>query len=140
MKYLRLFLFLFISPMAAGSSINEHSEQARLDYMQNCQGCHLADGQGLIGSVPSMKNHLDKFLSVPGGREFLVQVPGSANSPLNDLKLANLLNWLLVTMSEQPLADSFTAYTQAEVHKLRQSLLVDVTKIRADLVAQFPSE
>lgn len=110
--------------------------EPRTNYMINCQGCHLADGRGKTGSVPSMKGELHKFLTVPGGREFLVQVPGSANAPLNDAELAELLNWMLGSMSGA-INNNFSPYTEAEVKKLRAKVLVDVMKTRERLVRQF---
>ncbi len=35
--------------------------------MLNCQGCHLGDGSGLPGVVPSMRGIVAGFLDVPGG-------------------------------------------------------------------------
>lgn len=115
--------------------------EPRINYMINCQGCHLADGSGKPGSVPSMKGELHKFLAVPGGREFLVQVPGSANAPLNDAELAKLLNWMLESLSadnkKAGKSDSFSPYTESEVKKLRAKVLVDVMTTREALVKQF---
>ncbi|MBB6520949.1 c-type cytochrome [Pseudoteredinibacter isoporae] len=115
--------------------------EPRINYMINCQGCHLADGSGKPGSVPSMKGELHKFLAVPGGREFLVQVPGSANAPLNDAELAELLNWMLESLSTDKNnngeGESFSPYTELEVKKLRAKVLVDVMNTREALVKQF---
>ncbi len=47
-----------------------------VEYALNCQGCHRADGAGTPGSVPSLADSVARFLTVPGGREYLVQVPG----------------------------------------------------------------
>lgn len=109
--------------------------RAKTNYMLNCQGCHQADGTGLPDNVPSMRGFAGKFLQVPGGRAFLVQVPGSSNSPLDNAELAELLNWILLTMSAEQLDDSFQYYTEQEVSELRQHVLVDVGRTRAGLVA-----
>jgi len=85
-----------------------------------------------------MRNFVGSFLAVPGGRDFLVQVPGSANSPLSDADLAELLNWILTTMSAEQLGNDFQYYTATEVRKMRRHVLVDVAAVRADLVAQIP--
>tara|TARA_R110001599_G_scaffold353859_1_gene600539 strand:- start:42808 stop:43224 length:417 start_codon:yes stop_codon:yes gene_type:complete len=111
--------------------------RAQSNYMLNCQGCHLADGSGLPGSVPSMRGIVGSFLTVPGGRDFLVQVPGSANAPLSDAALAELLNWILTTMSAEQLSPDFQYYTGAEVEKMRQHTLVDVAEVRSNLVAKM---
>ena len=112
-------------------------DRAQSNYMLNCQGCHLADGSGLPGSVPSMRGIVGSFLTVPGGRDFLVQVPGSANAPLSDADLAELLNWILTTMSAEQLTPDFQYYTGEEVAQLRQHTLIDVASVRAGIVAKI---
>jgi len=64
-------------------------------YMMECQGCHLADGGGGINSIPALRNNVAKFPGVPGGREYLVQLPGVALSSLSDPDLTAVLNWML---------------------------------------------
>ena len=124
--------------LTAGVDTPIDEERARQNYMLNCQGCHKADGSGLTDSVPSMQNFVGSFLAVPGGRDFLVQVPGSANSPLSDAALAELLNWILTTMSAEQLTTDFRFYTEDEVAQTRSRVLVDVARTRADLVALMP--
>ncbi|MFT6286758.1 MAG: hypothetical protein ACJAYC_001592 [Halieaceae bacterium] len=137
MPLLLLFLLTFSGELSAGDAVHIDSNRAHANYMLNCQGCHLADGSGLPGSVPSMRGFVARFLEVPGGREFLVQVPGSANAPLSDSELAELLNWILLTMSGAQLGDGFDYYTTDEVSLARAVILQDVTKTRAELVANM---
>jgi cytochrome c553 len=114
------------------------TDSAQADYMLNCQGCHLPDGQGFPArNVPSLSNHLGKFLQVDGGREFLVQVPGSAQSTLSDEQLAAVLNWMLISFSPNELPDNFQPYQVDEVHHLRQSPLVEVTQVRQKLLNEI---
>ena len=136
---LTTFLSLLSLPAVLLSTSAQAIDTARAqqNYMLNCQGCHKADGTGLPGSVPSMRNFVGSFLTVPGGRDFLVQVPGSANSPLSDAALAELLNWILTTMSAQQLDEDFLFYTEEEVSQSRAQVLVDVADIRAGLVAKM---
>lgn len=121
-------------PVIADTAVN--ADRARVNYMLNCQGCHLTDGTG-IGDIPEMKNFVGNFLRVPGGREYLVGVPGSANAPLNDALLAELLNWMLVEISANELPPDWQPYTEAEVASYRATPLTDVEKIRARLVDQI---
>lgn len=116
--------------------LTRNGRSPHVNYMTECQGCHLPDGSGQKGSVPSMKAELHRFLKVEGGREFLVQVPGSANSKLSDADLATLLNWLLPKMGGIA-ADGFKPYTPEEIATYRSQRLVDVTGTRAALVAKF---
>ena len=119
------------------ANVVANADKARVDYMLNCQGCHLPEGRGIPGVVPVMKGYVGNFLRVPGGREFLVQVPGSANAALDDAALADLLNWVLVTMSPEQLPAGWVPYTGAEVAKLRAVPLREVSQVRAALVARM---
>lgn len=119
--------------LAANGIANEN--RARINYMLNCQGCHGPDAQGSeAADVPRMKNYVGHFLRVPGGREYLVQVPGSANAAVNDAQLAELLNWILLTMSPEQIPASFVPYSEAEVKTLRYSPEEDVIGTRQTLV------
>ncbi len=125
---------LLAQPLLAGEPV--HSERARIDYMLNCQGCHLPDGGG-AGDVPRMKDFVGNFLKVPGGRAFLVQVPGAANAPLDDARLAALLNWMLVEISRDQLPADFRPYSADEVGEYRTTRLRDVLQTRAQLIQKI---
>lgn len=109
----------------------------RVNYMTNCQGCHLPNGEGMAGKVPAMRGFLANFLTVPGGREYLVQVPGVANSTLGDAELAAMMNWLIPTMGPS-IPGEFRPYSAAEIGTLRKKRLQDVNSMRADLIAKMP--
>ncbi|WP_225923119.1 c-type cytochrome [Pseudomonas xantholysinigenes] len=111
------------------------TEPRQFDYMLNCQGCHLPDGSGNPArGVPAFPGQLGRFLSLPGGREYLVQVPGSALSGLSDEALANVLNWMLARFDPGHLPADFQAYTGAEVRRWRQAVPSDVNAIRERLL------
>ena len=106
--------------------------------MLNCQGCHLPDGSGFPArQVPDLRNQMGRFLSVPGGREFLVQVPGSAQTVLNDTDLARLLNWMVVRFSAAQVPADFQPYSATEVGVLRKTPLVNLTQVRTDLLQRI---
>ncbi|TFG96603.1 MAG: hypothetical protein E4H11_03170 [Myxococcales bacterium] len=132
----RIALVVLVALVAAADAA---AESARLLYMLHCQGCHLADGAGKAGEVPSLVGTLGRFLAVPGGRAYLVQVPGSAHSPLSDIELASVLNWMLASLGPAADALDFVAYDAAEVAQYRSTPLVDVAAARADLVRQMGS-
>lgn len=116
----------------------DNPARAQVNYMLNCQGCHGAEGAGTAdGVVPVMKDFVGKFLSVEDGREFLVRVPGSANAPLTDAALAEVLNWMLPQLSPAEIPEGFEPYTAAEVAELREHPLADVISERAKLVARM---
>ncbi|MGH0036197.1 MAG: c-type cytochrome [Myxococcota bacterium] len=109
----------------------------RIDYMLQCQGCHLPDGTGLAGSVPSLAGEIGRFLLVPGGRAFLVRVPGSAQSVLDDRALAEVLNWMVREFGPDEVASDFRPYGAEEVARWRSEPLVDVAGVRRELVARI---
>jgi mono/diheme cytochrome c family protein len=73
-------------------------ERAAEDYVLNCSGCHRRDGSGTPGVVPSLRT-LGPLLERPGAREYLARVPGVAQAPLDDTRLAALLDWVLRELS-----------------------------------------
>jgi mono/diheme cytochrome c family protein len=109
---------------------------ARADYMVHCQGCHLPDGAGRPPEVPSLVADMAKFLSIDGGRAYLVQVPGTANSALDNARVAALLNWMLAQFTPGGLPSEFRPYTTAEVASYRAERLPDPVSRRASLLAQ----
>jgi hypothetical protein len=111
--------------------------KTRVMYMMHCQGCHLSDGSGVVNRVPNMHNYLANFLQVKGGREFLVQVPGSANAPLNDGELAQLLNWMLTSFSPKLLGNNWQTYTAKEISAYRSRVLTEVIEHRQALVRKI---
>lgn len=123
---------------AAPPDLSRNGRPPQVNYMTECQGCHLPDGSGMAGRVPSMKGEVQHFLAVPGGREFLVRVPGAANSKLSDADLAALLNWLVPRFGGMP-QTSFAPYTPQEVATYRAQRLIDVSATRRALVAAFPA-
>jgi len=106
----------------------------RIDYTLHCRGCHGPDGAGVAGAAPSFRGHLAKFLWVPGGRAYLVQVPGTAQSELDDEHVAVLLNWLLEEFSSDQIPPGFVPYRAEEVTGLRRSRMTDVVAVRAKLM------
>ncbi len=121
-----------VSMLTPSASLSE----PRIDYMLECQGCHLADGSG-SEHVPALKDSVARFLAIAGGRAFLVQVPGSALSPLGDDELAGVLNWIVAEFGPEAYARNATPYNASEVRRLRRSPLVDVEGVRRKLIRRF---
>ena len=80
-------LVLVVSSTTHADSYEEH------DYILNCSGCHRIDGAG-SRAVPSFRN-MSELADKPGAREYWIRVPGAAQAPLSDERLAALMNWLL---------------------------------------------
>ena len=139
---MKLFLlcFVFVAGEALSASFSgvDNPERARVNYILNCQGCHGPDGAGSAdGDVPRMKNFLGNFLSVEGGREFLIRVSGVANAPLTDASIAELLNWTLHTQSPDQIPTGFLPYSESDISEWRRRPLDDVAHERERLVGRM---
>jgi mono/diheme cytochrome c family protein len=108
---------------------------AQVNYALHCQGCHLPDGSGMPGKVPDMRGQLGRYMRLPSGRAYIVQVPGSANARISDKEKADLLNWLVAEMG--PVDDRFRPYTAQEVATLRQKWLTQPLVARTTLQARL---
>ena len=126
---------LLLLCISATTSANEIL--ARQNYILNCQGCHLPDGSGSKGNVPKMNDFVGYFLHVPGGREFIVQVPGAASAPISDRELADVMNWMLLNFSRNELPEPFEPYSAEEIGKLREEPLIDILQRREELIARI---
>ncbi|HEY6417683.1 MAG TPA: cytochrome c [Candidatus Binataceae bacterium] len=105
-------------------------------YLLNCWGCHRPNGEEIPGTAPSLKGAAD-FLRVPGGRAYLIRVPGVAESALDDAQVAAVMNWILNSFSKDRLAADFTPYDAAEIRKYRAERMLDVVGTRKALVAKM---
>jgi len=106
-------LLLLALPTRA-DSYEEH------DYILNCSGCHRMDGRG-SRTVPSLLA-MRELLGKPGVRAYWAQVPGVAQAPLTDARLAALLNWLVKRFTGQ---SPNPPYTKEEAKRLRRTPLRD---------------
>jgi hypothetical protein len=113
--------------------------QPAVNFELHCMGCHLADGSGESGRVPSIRRSLAVFSATPEGRAYVIRVPGVAQSPLSDEETAALLNWIARNLSEAAPPAGFTDYSVAEVAAGRAHPLVQVSRVRARLLRKSNS-
>ena len=121
---------------------NEESveyRRAKFNYQMFCLGCHAPDGAG-HKSVPSLRDSMSQFMRFKEGRAFMVQVPGSANSVLSDEHLAEVLNWMTREFSKHVVDQDWREYTADEVSEYRKEPLLQIEKLREQLVKRFPSK
>jgi hypothetical protein len=113
------------------------AESPRNLYTLNCWGCHRSNGEGVAGTAPPLINAAD-FLRVPGGREYLIRVPGVSQSMLDDADTALVMNWILETFSKGRVPADFRLFTAAEIHHARaEPHLFDITEIRTQLLSKM---
>ena len=103
------------------------------DYMLYCMGCHGAQAQGVPGKIPPLAGSLSLFMRTPEGRNYLLRVPGAANSALPDAQLAAVLNWLAETYGPAG-APPAVPFTVDEVTRVRRTPLADVQAKRREVV------
>jgi hypothetical protein len=104
------------------------------DYMLYCMGCHGAQAEGVPGKIPPLAHSLGRFMRMPAGRNYVLRVPGAANSVLSDAQLAAVLNWLAQEYSSEELTADVPMFTVAEVTALRHSPLASVLAARHEVV------
>lgn len=116
-------------------------QRAWQHWVLNCQGCHSPDATGRPNATPNMAGEVARFLSVPGGRDYLGRVPGVANSPLKDADLAELVNWMLTRFDPDHMPKDFVPYTAEEIAALRgKPLRTEASKTRAALIARMSAQ
>ena len=105
------------------------------DYILYCMGCHGDQAQGVPGKVPPLAGSVALFMRSADGRNYVLRVPGAANSALSDAQLAAVLNWLAERFppAATPAAPP-APFTTAEVTELRRTPLADVRERRREVV------
>ena len=113
-------------------------QQARQDWTIQCQGCHGVKAKGFESGTPRMNGQVSKFLGLEGGRAYLAQVPGVANAPLSNARLANVMNWTLVEFDPKHIPADSAPYTADEIGLLRKTpLFLDSADVRQNILSQM---
>ena len=128
----RLPLFVLLAA-AIGAAHAERS--AEINYKLQCMGCHLPDGTGHPPAVPDLTRELGEMLSVPGGRDYLVQVPGASQAPISDAELAAVVNFLVTQFVSAQAREDYEPFTAQQVARLRGAPLRNVHEVREELLA-----
>jgi cytochrome c553 len=109
------------------------------DYMLYCMGCHGAEAQGVPGKIPPLAGTLARFMRSSEGRNYVLRVPGAANSVLSDARLAAVLNWLTERYgaADEPRPAPFT---EEEVTAARRMPLANVQETRREVVRKLAAD
>jgi hypothetical protein len=137
---MRVIALIALLAGAAGTAGAEPLSDVRSNYLFSCRGCHLADGRGVPPHVPTLRDTLGTLVTRPGGREYLVRVPGVLQSRLGDHALADVLNYVLTEFNRDTLPADFKPYTQSEVAAARQRILADPVAFRRAMLSESPLE
>ncbi len=103
---------------------------AQTNYLLYCSGCHLPSGIGNPPNVPTLHDELGRMMAVEEMRSYLVQVPGSSQTPLSDEELADVVNWVLNEFNAATLPADFRPISAEEVAAARGVILADPLKYR----------
>ena len=76
--------FILVSLAASADAFAD----PKTDYLLYCRGCHLADGSSVPPQVPTLLNVIGRIVATPEGRDYVIRVPGVAQSALPDKQLA----------------------------------------------------
>src|ERR1700745_3054108 len=125
-------LTLAVALVAGGFATAVRAGPAQ-DYMLYCMWCHGAQEQGGPGKLPPPAGSPSLFMRTPEGRDYLLRVPGAANSALPDAQLAAVLNWL-AERYPAPEPASITPFTAAEVARVRRIPLANVQARRREVL------
>jgi cytochrome c553 len=116
--------------MGVGGAVRASPAQ---DYVLFCMGCHGTDAQGVPGKIPPLAGSLALFMRAPEGRDYVLRVPGAANSALSDAQLAAVLNWLAERYAAAN-APPPAPFTTEEVTRVRRTPLANVQATRREVV------
>ena len=119
-----------LAAMALAGTAAASPEQ---DYVLYCMGCHGESAQGVPGRIPPLAGALARFMRIGEGRNYVLRVPGAANSVLTDAQLAAVLNWLAerYRLPGDPRPEPFTVQ---EVTAVRRTPLAAVEATRSEVV------
>lgn len=126
-------LLVFAMQFAAPSA----DADPKVDYLLHCSGCHMPDGSGLASVVPTLHEVIGRMVAEPAGRAYIVRVPGVSQAPIDNKKLAEVINWMLLEFSSETLPNDFKPFTVREVARARSQQLADPLKLRAELFPDY---
>src|ERR1700681_1415136 len=129
-------VLLAATAIAAGILTAAASAGPAQDYTLYCMGCHGAQAQGVPGKIPPLAGALARFMRTPEGRNYVLRVPGAANSALADAQLAAVLNWLAERYSA-PDEPRVAPFTVEEIARVRHTPLTNVLATRREVIGSL---
>ena len=130
---MRRLLLLAATGLAVSALAGAADASPGQDYMLYCMGCHGAEARGVPGKIPPLAGALARFMRTSEGRNYVLRVPGAANSALSDARLAAVLNWLAERYGA-PDEPRPAPFTEEEVTRARRVPLANVQAARRDVV------
>ena len=101
--------------------------QARLDYIENCGGCHGVNGDTVPAHLPELQGRVGWFMCTPEARAYLLRLPNVAHSRIKDnAELADLMNFVIFVLGEGSVPAGTKPFTAAEVESERKHALTNM--------------
>ena len=102
-------------------------EQARMDYVENCGGCHGVQGRSAPAEVPELRDRVGYFLCTPAARAYLLRLPNVVHSRIADnQELADMMNFVVFGLGGASAPRDAAPFTAAEVAQNRPLVLASV--------------
>ncbi|HIQ16507.1 MAG TPA: cytochrome C [Novosphingobium capsulatum] len=115
----------------APQAVMEDPNQARVDYIENCGGCHGVNGSTVPAQLPELMGRVGWFMCTPESRAYLIRLPNVAHSHLHDnAELADLMNYVVFVLGGNSVPAGTKPFTAQEVgrerlHALSNASLTD---------------
>jgi cytochrome c553 len=132
-------LLLAATGLAVSAFAGAASASPGQDYMLYCMGCHGAEARGVAGKIPPLAGALARFMRTSEGRNYVLRVPGAANSALSDARLAAVLNWLAERYGA-PDEPRPAPFTEEEVTLARRVPLANVQAARREVLRNLAAD
>jgi hypothetical protein len=108
------------------SSVMTDPAQARLDYIENCGGCHGVNGDTVPAHLPELEGRVGWFMCTPQARAYLLRLPNVAHSRIRDNgELADLMNYVVFVLGEGSVPKGTAPFTADEVARERVHALTN---------------
>ena len=131
-----------VTALSVFSFANESFAEYSGDAYATCSACHLADGVGIPGAFPPLRNRAAKIAGLDGGREYLITVvtyglmgtiqvdgvqyfgvmAGNAG-PMSPKDIAAALNYVVFELNDNDTAER-EPFTAEEVEKTQAAITV----------------
>lgn len=107
-------------------SVMTDPDQARLDYIENCGGCHGVTGDTVPAHLPELAGRVGWFMCTPDARAYLIRLPNVAHSRIKDnAELADMMNYVVFVLGGGSAPVGTTPFTADEVARERLQALTN---------------
>jgi len=107
-------------------SVMVDPDQARIDYVENCGGCHGVAGDTVPAHLPELAGRVGWFMCTPEARAYLIRLPNVAHSRIQDnAELADMMNYVVFILGKGTAPVGTAPFTADEVARERKLALTN---------------